>query len=58
MYSDLAVLNEIKVFIRNLAGERLRTEAETLYKIHLSDYDSESELREAMIAIEERNYFK
>lgn len=57
-YRDLAALNDIKAFIMNLSGDRLREEAANIYNLDSTDYENEQELRNAMIAREERNYWK
>ena len=57
-YTDLAALNDVKAYIMTLTGDRLEHEAWMTYGLQLRDYDSEQELRAAMLAVEERNYWK
>ena len=57
-YNDMAALNDVKIYIMGLSGDRLEHEAWMTYGLQLRDYDSESELRAAMMAVEERNYWK
>lgn len=55
---ELDQLNEIKGYIFLASENQIRHDAVQFYGLRLSDYDSLMEIREAMLAIEERNYFK
>lgn len=57
-YNDLAVLNEAKAEIYQMNDQQLRHEAAQHYGLRVDQFDNLSELREQMILIEERNYFR
>ena len=57
-YKDLAILNELKAELYSLSDQQLKHEAVMYYNLDPARFASISELREEMIAIEEKNYFK